>query len=152
MAGEKLQTVKKIYKARERRLARLLVDARAAKEKQEAQAESLRGMLNGYREDKRHTEPVRSDHLAMFHRFYQQVADTLNLHGVHLQKLNEAEARRRAQWQDAYRRSQAIEQLVDKQERDAELLERRRGRRPGPANPRDWSMLNVHEDNQRSSS
>ncbi|MCB1684382.1 MAG: flagellar export protein FliJ [Pseudomonadales bacterium] len=150
MAHDKLLAVKKVYSARERRLAAALAAARAARDRQVAQAEALEGMLVQYRNDQPDSGEVNPRRLAMLHRFYQQVSETLVLHSRQVNKLDEREARARARWHDARVDERAIDRLLEKRAQELKVLARRKGRRPGAGKPRDWTMLNLSNDNEGS--
>lgn len=148
MARDKLLTVKKVYSARERKLAAALAAARAARDRQVVQADALKDMLVQYRNDQPVSGEVLPQRLAMLHRFYQQVSETLVLHSRQVQKLDEREARQRALWHEARVDERAIDRLLQKRSEELRVLERRKGRRPGAGKPRDWTMLNLSNDNE----
>ena len=145
MARSKLESVRRVYAAREKARAGALQKAREAREAQATQAEGLKELLAHYRQRHADSAGRTGAELARFQRFYRQVAETLDAHGRHVAMLTNAEAREELAWRGAYRASRAVADLLQRRMTERNTEDARRGRRSEAVKRSDWSMLNEND-------
>jgi flagellar biosynthesis chaperone FliJ len=143
----KLESIRKLYAAKEKSLGVELQRLRAEREQHREQTRALHAMLAQYDAEHSETSRMSAEEIRRFKRFYQQVVDTLAAQDEHARRLSAAEETQRDAWQAVYRQRLGIERVLDKQlyvdRQMARRKERRTVHRP-PAAP-GWSTLNEDD-------
>jgi flagellar export protein FliJ len=155
----KLDSVRKVYAEQEKALTEQLARLNREREEQQAQADDLHQMLEGYRQQHSSRAVLSAAEALRFHRFYQRMTDAVGAQEEFVNRLSLAVEGKQAEWQESYRQRRAMELVLEKADAERTITERRRERR-GAAPSRNvlraasgsgaWSMLKDSSEHNES--